>query len=261
MSREEREQIVRVLVEGINRGDLGVIDNFISRDFFNYSPPPGEDTAPQVIRRIVGDLQTALPDLTIAVDDFVDHDDTLNFNMTMSGTHRNDLWGAPGSGNYFSWTSTVTSRFTDGKFSFEWRQLAIRDILGTFRQLNLVPAPEDMDKPHEHPVSIPEFILKLLFTGQVKDKYCAHLDLIKVVDTEIDVCQDCVDLGDFWPALRMCLICGYIGCCDTSKNKHMKQHYQETGHSIFRSIRLDESWVWCYEDDAFFSGKILDKYR
>jgi hypothetical protein len=40
----------------------------------------------------------------------------------------------------------------------------------------------------------------------------------------------------------------------------MKAHYEETGHPIFRSIRLDESWVWCYEDNAFFSGKILEKY-
>jgi uncharacterized UBP type Zn finger protein len=118
-----------------------------------------------------------------------------------------------------------------------------------------------MDKPHEHPVSIPEIILKLIFIGQVGDKNCAHLHMIKVVDTDKDVCEDCVSVGDVWPALRMCLVCGYVGCCDTSKNKHMKQHFQETGHPIFRSIRLDESWVWCYEDDAFFPGKMLDNYR
>jgi uncharacterized UBP type Zn finger protein len=57
----------------------------------------------------------------------------------------------------------------------------------------------------------------------------------------------------------MCLTCGFVGCCDTSKNKHMKAHYEETGHPLFRSIRLQESWVWCYEDNAFFSGKILEQ--
>jgi uncharacterized UBP type Zn finger protein len=59
----------------------------------------------------------------------------------------------------------------------------------------------------------------------------------------------------------MCLSCGYVGCCDTSKNKHMKQHYERTGHPLFRSIRLKESWVWCYEDDVFLSGKILEQFK
>ena len=27
-----------------------------------------------------------------------------------------------------------------------------------------------------------------------------------------------------------------------------------------RSIRMDEGWVWCYEDNAFFSGRVLENY-
>lgn len=71
----------------------------------------------------------------------------------------------------------------------------------------------------------------------------------------------CFDQGDNWPALRLCLICGFVGCCDTSKNKHMLNHYEETGHPIMRSIRMDEGWVWCYEDNAFFETAVLDRYR
>jgi uncharacterized UBP type Zn finger protein len=59
----------------------------------------------------------------------------------------------------------------------------------------------------------------------------------------------------------MCLVCGFVGCCDTSTNRHMVGHYEETGHPIFRSIRGDEGWVWCYADDAFFEKPILDGYR
>jgi uncharacterized UBP type Zn finger protein len=117
-----------------------------------------------------------------------------------------------------------------------------------------------MDKPHEHPVSLPELLLKLLFTGQVAEKECTHLGLIQFVKPQTDVCRDCAAKGDVWPALRMCLVCGYVGCCDTAKNKHMKQHYEQTGHPIFRSIRLQESWIWCYEDDAFLSGRHLAKW-
>jgi hypothetical protein len=41
----------------------------------------------------------------------------------------------------------------------------------------------------------------------------------------------------------------------------MIEHFRETGHPIMRSIRMDEGWVWCYEDDAFFEKAILDRYR
>jgi hypothetical protein len=37
----------------------------------------------------------------------------------------------------------------------------------------------------------------------------------------------------------------------------MAQHYQETGHPIFRSIHRDEGWIWCYADDAFFEKSTL----
>jgi uncharacterized UBP type Zn finger protein len=102
---------------------------------------------------------------------------------------------------------------------------------------------------------IPEFILRLVFTRRLSEKTCSHLDQIQFREAETDVCQDCVALGDSWPNLRMCLICGYVGCCDTSKNKHMHQHIEETGHPLIRSIEPGEGWIWCYPDEAFISSK------
>ena len=103
-------------------------------------------------------------------------------------------------------------------------------------------------------VRIPEPILRLLFTRQWKEKFCSHLDQIKYKQTNINVCQDCVATGDDWPSLRMCLICGYVGCCDTSKNKHMQGHVEESGHPLIRSIAAGEGWIWCYPDSAFISA-------
>lgn len=102
---------------------------------------------------------------------------------------------------------------------------------------------------------MPEVVLKLLFTRQLEERTCDHLNLIKITQPETDVCQECVSLGDSWPSLRMCLICGYVGCCDTSKNKHMLSHIQASGHPIIRSIERGEAWIWCYSDDAFISSR------
>jgi uncharacterized UBP type Zn finger protein len=47
----------------------------------------------------------------------------------------------------------------------------------------------------------------------------------------------------------MCLECGKVGCCDSSKNKHATKHFHETKHPLMRSIERGESWVWCYVDE------------
>ena len=118
-----------------------------------------------------------------------------------------------------------------------------------------------MHLPARHRSVIPDFIAKVVFNGQAGDKACDHLDLIEVTEPDTRVCTRCIESGDQWPALRMCLVCGHVGCCDTSANKHAPAHYRETGHPIIRSIRMDEAWIWCYEDNAFFESSMLDRYQ
>ncbi|MGH9509507.1 MAG: UBP-type zinc finger domain-containing protein [Terriglobales bacterium] len=78
---------------------------------------------------------------------------------------------------------------------------------------------------------------------------CQHLDQVKFTSTEMHGCEACLKMGDRWVHLRLCLICGQVGCCDSSKNKHATRHFRETGHPVVRSIEPGESWVWCHADD------------
>jgi hypothetical protein len=86
---------------------------------------------------------------------------------------------------------------------------------------------------------------------------CSHLDQIQFIDLpeNIEGCQDCLKTGDRWVHLRMCQICGYIGCCDSSPNRHTTKHCTETGHPIVRSAQPGEDWSWCYEDNVAFIVK------
>jgi uncharacterized UBP type Zn finger protein len=56
-------------------------------------------------------------------------------------------------------------------------------------------------------------------------------------------------MGDSWVHLRLCEICGHVGCCDSSKNKHATKHFRKTKHPIMRSVEPDEDWGWCYIDE------------
>jgi CPA2 family monovalent cation:H+ antiporter-2 len=77
---------------------------------------------------------------------------------------------------------------------------------------------------------------------------CTHLDQIQVTDTESRECAPCVELGDEWVELRMCMICGAVGCCDDSKNKHATAHFGATQHPIVRSLEPGGDWRYCYVD-------------
>jgi uncharacterized UBP type Zn finger protein len=46
----------------------------------------------------------------------------------------------------------------------------------------------------------------------------------------------------------MCLKCGNVGCCDSSKGRHATAHFEASGHPIMRTLQPGESWKWCYVD-------------
>jgi uncharacterized UBP type Zn finger protein len=79
---------------------------------------------------------------------------------------------------------------------------------------------------------------------------CTHLNQIQNVDPRTpDGCEECLQMGDSWVHLRLCLTCGHVGCCDDSKNKHATKHFHATQHPIIQSFERDEDWLWCYVDE------------
>ena len=91
-------------------------------------------------------------------------------------------------------------------------------------------------------------IRQALANGQAQTNGCTHLDQIQDVSPSAEGCEDCLKLGDRWVHLRICLICGYVGCCDNSKNKHATKHAHSTGHPLIQSLEPGETWLWCYVD-------------
>ncbi|WP_415947763.1 UBP-type zinc finger domain-containing protein [Streptomyces sp. KLOTTS4A1] len=77
---------------------------------------------------------------------------------------------------------------------------------------------------------------------------CTHRDGMRPVTAGSDGCAECLALGDAWVHLRMCLSCGHVGCCDSSKNRHATRHFHSTKHPIAASHEPGETWIWCYVD-------------
>jgi low temperature requirement protein LtrA len=80
---------------------------------------------------------------------------------------------------------------------------------------------------------------------------CSHADQIRDVEPQTNGCQECLEGHYQWEHLRMCLVCGHVGCCDSSKYKHATKHFQVTGHQIIKSLEPGEDWSWCYVDETY----------
>ncbi|MDX1469800.1 MAG: UBP-type zinc finger domain-containing protein [Acidimicrobiia bacterium] len=88
----------------------------------------------------------------------------------------------------------------------------------------------------------------------MSSRTCAHFDALDQVapPTAAGVCPACVEVGDRWVHLRACLVCGQVGCCDQSKNRHARKHWEDSGHPLIQSLEPGESWRFCFIDEAVF---------
>ena len=80
---------------------------------------------------------------------------------------------------------------------------------------------------------------------------CKHFHEVSPREGNTKGCEECLRMGDRWVHLRVCLVCGHVGCCDDSKNKHATKHFHATGHPVIRSDEPGETWGWCYVDQVF----------
>ena len=83
---------------------------------------------------------------------------------------------------------------------------------------------------------------------------CSHRDQVRPVVPRTEGCGECLRKGERWVHLRTCLICGEVGCCDSSPNRHATAHFEATGHPLIRSLEPGESWAWCFVDREHFDG-------
>ena len=83
---------------------------------------------------------------------------------------------------------------------------------------------------------------------------CTHLDLAdpNVPPHPPNGCAECLQTGSSWVHLRLCPVCGHVGCCDASPNKHATAHAHATAHPLIRSYEPGEDWWYCYPDDLMF---------
>ncbi len=255
----DRTPEIQAFADALTTGDEPRIRAFLAEDYFGHRRTAGEPSQADRWLGLLPAVHAAMPDLRIEVEPAPLEDpgpDDVGVRAVVTGTHTGALWGSPATGRPFRAEPTLRFRPTEAGWLVQGEDPPIAAI-AMLRALGVVPPADQMHLAPKHPIEPPEFLLKLGFTGMAADKPCLHLADARVFEPTIDACEPCVASDGYWPALRMCLVCGNVGCCDTSINKHARAHFEATGHALVRSIRMREGWVWCYPDGALFERATL----
>jgi uncharacterized UBP type Zn finger protein len=82
---------------------------------------------------------------------------------------------------------------------------------------------------------------------------CEHFKDVDEENTSPNTigCEECEKEKSDWVALRMCLVCGHVGCCDSSIGLHARKHFENTGHPVMSALP-NKPWRWCYEHKQYY---------
>lgn len=83
---------------------------------------------------------------------------------------------------------------------------------------------------------------------------CEHFDGIAPIAPHTRGCEECMALGEPWTALRVCVTCGHVGCCEDSRHAHALAHFNATGHPLIVPLEADGRWSWCYVHHRYYDA-------
>ncbi|MBL8776672.1 MAG: ester cyclase [Acidimicrobiales bacterium] len=120
-----------------NAGDLDAYLELYGESILLHGYSEEPMTKPEVAGMYRG-LHEALEGIHIEVHDVIEEDDRLSARATMSGTHRGELFGVPGTGVDIVQPVITHLRFVDGRCVERW---SVADTLAVLLQIGAVTLP------------------------------------------------------------------------------------------------------------------------
>jgi steroid delta-isomerase-like uncharacterized protein len=140
VSTEANKALVRRFYEEIDKGNLAAMDELVSEDYIDHSPPPFPGLSPGR-----AGLKQAFEIFWVAtpgehhIEEQIAEGDMVVTRISVTGRHEDDLPGIPKTGNKLETTATVIHRIEDGRLAEKWSN---KDELGFLQQLGVIPTPE-----------------------------------------------------------------------------------------------------------------------
>src|SRR5713101_4047599 len=94
MSTEQNKANDRRLIEGLNQGNVNLLDELMILNFVDHEASTTMQSL-EAFKQFVSAYLTAFPDLHFTIEDQIAEEDKTTLRYTARGTHRGDLMGIP----------------------------------------------------------------------------------------------------------------------------------------------------------------------
>jgi predicted ester cyclase len=120
MSKDEREALVRrIFAEGLNRGELAVVDEAFAPQFVDRSAPE-QALGPEGVKEYMRAVRVGFPDLRVTIERLDVRGDLVELRERWHGTHLGTYEGIAPTGRVIERILTRTFRFAGEKIVEEW---------------------------------------------------------------------------------------------------------------------------------------------
>jgi steroid delta-isomerase-like uncharacterized protein len=133
---EDTRRLVARFYDGINAGNLGVIDELVADDFAEHEEFPGISQDKEGVRQFFTMFRTGFPDMRMDAHDVLIDGDLVCIRSTMSGTQQGEFMGMPPTGKRFEVSAIDMVRVRDGKVTDHW---GVMDAMKMMQQLGVIP--------------------------------------------------------------------------------------------------------------------------
>ncbi len=140
MSAENKAVAQRFIEECWNRGDLGKLDELVSKDCRYHDPVfPTLTSGLDSLRKHISSSRVGFPDLRFTIDDMIAERNEVVFHWTAHGTHRGQFLGMSPTNRMATVTGTTIFKFDGNKITEQWSDW---NLLTLLEQLGLSTAPK-----------------------------------------------------------------------------------------------------------------------
>jgi steroid delta-isomerase-like uncharacterized protein len=142
MSDQNKQLLRRAIEEVWNQGNFGVIDQLYADDFVHRGNALPTTVGLDALRQFVLALRTAFPDARFTIERLVSESDLIVCQWRLTGVHRGDWLGVPGTGKPTDVTGISINRVKNGRIA---EQLTSNwDAMLMWQQLGLLSDPTVM---------------------------------------------------------------------------------------------------------------------
>lgn len=138
MTTQENKTLVRRFYQEIDKGNISIIDELVSKDYIDHNPAPWFSPGFEGVKQSFKLFAEATPGYH-NIEDQIAEGDKVVTRLTSYGKHEGDLPGAPRTGNDMKMTSITIHRIADGKLAEKWSEkdmIAMLTQIGKMQPLN-----------------------------------------------------------------------------------------------------------------------------